>query len=352
MAVDKSLAQLDAVASVAAADQVEVLQSGANKRATFTQIFTSFLTTTPAVFSGAIVASPIYGGTAAGSTLVIAGTSHVSPVNAHISLNGAGQGWVSIGVATPLSNLHVQGAGPTSARIVWTDTGSFGGLYFCESATVKSGIQSMGSTLSPASRANDLEFFTATGGGMTFAPGNAGVLFEMRQTGAFCIGTGAAAESLYGEGAKLDVLGARGRMATFLSFTGGAVIADSTAFALGVGGSLGLAGKYNAGGAYWSFAQIAGMKASAVDGSAKGDFVVEVANTDGGHMAEGFRVSNDLHCRAVGALITRRVSVPADSDLVASSVAIWLDDTPGSTKLMIKAKDSGGTVRTGSVNLT
>lgn len=44
-------------------------------------------------------------------------------------------------------------------------------------------------------------------------------------------------------------------------------------------------------------------------------------------------------------------SVPADASLVAGQFKLWLDATPGATKLMIKAKDSGGTVRTGSVAL-
>lgn len=43
---------------------------------------------------------------------------------------------------------------------------------------------------------------------------------------------------------------------------------------------------------------------------------------------------------------------PDDSSLVAGQFKLWLDDSPGSPKLMIKAKDSGGTVRTGSVTLT
>lgn len=43
---------------------------------------------------------------------------------------------------------------------------------------------------------------------------------------------------------------------------------------------------------------------------------------------------------------------PADAALANSSFAFWLDDTPGGTVLNIKAKDSGGTVRTGSIALT
>jgi hypothetical protein len=38
--------------------------------------------------------------------------------------------------------------------------------------------------------------------------------------------------------------------------------------------------------------------------------------------------------------------------LNASQFALWLDATPGATVLHISAKDSGGTVRTGSIPLT
>ena len=43
---------------------------------------------------------------------------------------------------------------------------------------------------------------------------------------------------------------------------------------------------------------------------------------------------------------------PADGELAASQFAFWLTDTPGGTVLNIKAKDSGGTVRTATVALS
>jgi len=52
-----------------------------------------------------------------------------------------------------------------------------------------------------------------------------------------------------------------------------------------------------------------------------------------------------------GNLIQARAAVPADAALLASHFALWLDASPGATKLMIKAKDSGGTVRTAAINL-
>lgn len=50
--------------------------------------------------------------------------------------------------------------------------------------------------------------------------------------------------------------------------------------------------------------------------------------------------------------IIKKTTAPPDADLNASEMSIWLDPTPGSTKLMIKAKDSGGTVRTGQIPLS
>lgn len=61
---------------------------------------------------------------------------------------------------------------------------------------------------------------------------------------------------------------------------------------------------------------------------------------------------SDTTTVAPASLTSRVTSAPSDSSLSNSQFQFWLDDTPGATKLMIKAKDSAGTVRTGSVNLT
>lgn len=53
-----------------------------------------------------------------------------------------------------------------------------------------------------------------------------------------------------------------------------------------------------------------------------------------------------------GYVMTRKIAAPADADVATSEMALWLDNTAGATKLMIKAKDSAGTVRTASVALT
>jgi hypothetical protein len=58
----------------------------------------------------------------------------------------------------------------------------------------------------------------------------------------------------------------------------------------------------------------------------------------------GFKVTT-------GSFVIARTSAPADADLTAGTVSLWLDDTPAATKLMVKAKDSGGTVRTAAINL-
>jgi len=53
-----------------------------------------------------------------------------------------------------------------------------------------------------------------------------------------------------------------------------------------------------------------------------------------------------------GCFMIRNTSAPANGDLNNSELAIWLDDTAGATKVKFKAKDSGGTVRTGEVALS
>lgn len=44
-------------------------------------------------------------------------------------------------------------------------------------------------------------------------------------------------------------------------------------------------------------------------------------------------------------------TAPADADLQAGEMRVWFDQTSGAAKFMVKAKDAGGTVRTGSLNL-
>lgn len=52
-----------------------------------------------------------------------------------------------------------------------------------------------------------------------------------------------------------------------------------------------------------------------------------------------------------GYFMTKKTVVPADADLTNGELALWLDPTNGAAKLMIKAKQTDGTVRTGSVAL-
>jgi hypothetical protein len=52
-----------------------------------------------------------------------------------------------------------------------------------------------------------------------------------------------------------------------------------------------------------------------------------------------------------GFFMTRKKAAPADGDLVASELAVWLDDTNGAAKAMFKAKQADGTVRTAAVAL-
>lgn len=53
-----------------------------------------------------------------------------------------------------------------------------------------------------------------------------------------------------------------------------------------------------------------------------------------------------------GYFITKKNAAPADGDLDASELALWFDDTNGSAKLMVKAKQADGTVVTGNVALS
>lgn len=52
-----------------------------------------------------------------------------------------------------------------------------------------------------------------------------------------------------------------------------------------------------------------------------------------------------------GYFITKKNAAPADADLIAGEMALWFDQTNGAAKLMVKAKEAGGTVRTATVAL-
>lgn len=53
-----------------------------------------------------------------------------------------------------------------------------------------------------------------------------------------------------------------------------------------------------------------------------------------------------------GAFVTKVNAAPADADLAAGEMAVWFDSTNGAAKLMVKAKQADGTVKTGSVALS
>lgn len=53
-----------------------------------------------------------------------------------------------------------------------------------------------------------------------------------------------------------------------------------------------------------------------------------------------------------GAVITARNTAPADAELITGELAIWYDSTSGASKLMVKAKQADGTVKTASLALT
>ena len=74
------------------------------------------------VFTTDITSPIVYGGSAVGSTLTLAGTSNGAPVNAHIILNGTGQGNVGIGTTGPNGLLDLQSsAAATTLRLTLTD---------------------------------------------------------------------------------------------------------------------------------------------------------------------------------------------------------------------------------------
>lgn len=83
-------------------------------------------------------------------------------------------------------------------------------------------------------------------------------------------------------------------------------------------------------------------------------FTVRGKASQSGNLTE-WKDSADALMTAIsenGYFTTRKVAAPADGELAAGEMAVWLDPSNGAAKLMVKAKETGGTVRTGSVNLS
>src|SRR5438105_1581855 len=59
----------------------------------------------------------------------------------------------------------------------------------------------------------------------------------------------------------------------------------------------------------------------------------------------GIRLAVSTH----GCIISGANAATLDGDLNPGNVGLWLDQTPGATKLMVKAADSGGTIRTAAI---
>lgn len=53
-----------------------------------------------------------------------------------------------------------------------------------------------------------------------------------------------------------------------------------------------------------------------------------------------------------GHFTTKKTVAPADGDVAPGELALWFDSTNGAARLMVKAKQADGTVRTGTVSLT
>lgn len=78
---------------------------------------------------------------------------------------------------------------------------------------------------------------------------------------------------------------------------------------------------------------------------AAGDAATDPVNVTSAVGAIIFRVD------VTGAFATRAHAAPADAAIATGECYLWFDQTNGAAKLMLKAKQADGTVKTGSVNV-
>lgn len=82
-----------------------------------------------------------------------------------------------------------------------------------------------------------------------------------------------------------------------------------------------------------------------------GPFIVGKYNVGVGTVSPGKKLDVAGYARAIGLFNTLN-SAPPDGDLAAGECALWFDKTDGAAKLMIKAKQNDGTVKTASISLS
>lgn len=106
---------------------------------------------------------------------------------------------------------------------------------------------------------------------------------------------------------------------------------------------------------FYNAAHVGGKKDFAINGA--GDVAMGFVSAGSGDPiaisnANLFIKGNGSLSRFKGSISTLRNTAPADGDIAANELALWFDPTNGASKLMIKAKQADGTVKTASVALT
>jgi hypothetical protein len=108
----------DVTAETARAEAAEALLAP-KASPTFTGTISGALET----LSGSITSPIVYGGSSAGSTLTLDGTSNGSPSSAYVLINSSSQGNVGIGLTNPFTTFHVNATAGTPASSGNVNTG-------------------------------------------------------------------------------------------------------------------------------------------------------------------------------------------------------------------------------------
>lgn len=234
------------------------------------------------------------------------------------------------------------------------------GTHWCESYTEyrnKTGGGAFRPWFLAIDKATDvIQEHSFTGAPFSFKDQSGGTLFDITTAGSLrAFGTA-------GQDPALEIHAAAGRTPQVIGYTGAVARfafqgnADYLTTLL-INGGLAASFQYNGGPKFFVGGDGTSVAVGTFKASAAGIGALAVAPFDSSQIYPIFGVwSNDFSAHyggfnRNGYFHTKKAAAPSDGEIAAGELVLWFDPTNGAAKVMWKAKQADGTVRTGSVSL-